>query len=87
MEWDTVFILGAVEGRFPSIYSYDDQESLEEERRLMYVATTRAKNNLYISYPIDMFDYSQGITLSKPSRFVEKIPEDLLERWHLVEEG
>ncbi|EKE04537.1 MAG: hypothetical protein ACD_20C00051G0003 [uncultured bacterium] len=87
LEWDTVFILGAVEGRFPSIYSYDDQESLEEERRLMYVATTRAKNNLYISYPIDMFDYSQGITLSKPSRFVEKIPEDLLERWHLVEEG
>ncbi|OGI22534.1 MAG: ATP-dependent DNA helicase [Candidatus Melainabacteria bacterium RIFOXYA12_FULL_32_12] len=86
LEWDTVFIIGAVEGKFPSIYSYDDQDSLEEERRLMYVATTRAKNNLYITYPIDMFDYNQGITLSKPSRFVEKIPENLLERWCLVQE-
>jgi DNA helicase-2/ATP-dependent DNA helicase PcrA len=87
LEWNSVFIMGAVEGRFPSIYSYNDLESLEEERRLMYVATTRAKRNLYITYPIDMFDYSQGMTLSKPSRFVEKVPESILEKWCLVEEN
>jgi len=86
LEWQTVFIIGAVEGRFPSIYSYNDIEDMEEERRLMYVATTRSKNHLYITYPIDMFDYSLGMTLSQPSRFLELIPEDLLERWCLVNE-
>ncbi|MDD3013034.1 MAG: ATP-dependent helicase [Candidatus Gastranaerophilales bacterium] len=86
LEWQAVFIAGAVEGRFPSVYSYNTFEDMEEERRLMYVAATRAKNYLHITYPIDMFDYSQGMTLSQPSRFLEIIPENLLERWCLVNE-
>ena len=86
LEWNAVFIIGAVEGRFPSVYSYNDPDDMEEERRLMYVAATRAKNHLYITYPIDMFDYSLGIVLSKPSRFIEKIPEEILEKWYLQEE-
>jgi len=86
LEWQAVFIAGVVEGRFPSVYSYNSIEDMEEERRLMYVAATRAKNYLYITYPIDMFDYSLGMTLSHPSRFLEIIPEEMLERWCLVNE-
>ncbi len=81
LEWDTVFVIGAVEGKFPSIYAFNNLEDLEEERRLFYVACTRAKNNLYITYPIDMFDHAMNITLSMPSRFVENIEDSLLEKW------
>ena len=49
----------------------------------MYVAATRAKSYLYITYPIDMFDHATGMVLSKPSRFLDGIPEDILERWAL----
>jgi DNA helicase-2/ATP-dependent DNA helicase PcrA len=86
LEWNAVFVVGAVEGRFPSVYSYNNMDDLEEERRLMYVAATRAKNYLYITYPIDMFDHSLNMTLSMPSRFLEQIPENILEKWCLVEE-
>ncbi|MEI7473225.1 MAG: ATP-dependent helicase [bacterium] len=84
LEWKAVFISGAVDGRFPSVYSYNSEEDLEEERRLMYVAATRAKSQLYVTYPVDMFDYTAGMVLSKPSRFVEDLPENILERWSLV---
>lgn len=87
LEWKAVFIMNVLEGRFPSIYSYNNTESLEEERRLMYVAATRAKSYLYFSYPIDMFDHGIGMVLSQPSRFIEKIDEDILEKWCLVEEA
>ncbi len=86
LEWNSVFIIGAVEGRFPSVYSYNSTEEMEEELRLMYVATTRAKSNLFISYPIDMYDYSTQMILSKPSRFLDKIGDDLLEIWDIEEE-
>lgn len=86
LEWDSVFIIGAVDGRFPSAYSFNSEEELDEELRLMYVATTRAKNNLYITYPVDMYDYSMNMVLSKPSRFLEGIPDDILERWDITEE-
>lgn len=84
LEWKTVFITGAVEGRFPSVYSFNSDDDIEEERRLMYVAITRAKNLLYVSYPVDMFDYSLNMVLSKPSRFIEDISEDIIEKWSLV---
>ena len=87
LEWDSVFILGAVDGRFPSAYSFNSDEEMDEELRLMYVATTRAKNNLYISYPVDMYDYSMNMILSKPSRFLDNIPDDILEHWDITEEG
>ncbi len=83
LEWKAVFIIGAVDGRFPSVYSFNSEEELDEELRLMYVAATRAKSYLYITYPIDMFDYSTGMVLSKPSRFLDGISEDILERWIL----
>lgn len=87
LEWDSVFIIGAVDGRFPSAYSFNSAEEMDEELRLMYVATTRAKNNLYITYPVDMYDYSMNMVLSKPSRFLNGIPDDILEVWDITEEG
>lgn len=86
LEWDSVFIIGAVDGRFPSAYSFNSEEEMDEELRLMYVATTRAKNNLYITYPVDMYDYAMNMVLSKPSRFLDGIPDDILERWDITEE-
>lgn len=86
LEWNSVFIIGAVDGRFPSAYSFNSEEEMDEELRLMYVATTRAKNNLYITYPVDMYDYSMNMVLSKPSRFLDGIPDDILERWDITEE-
>ena len=86
LEWDSVFIIGAVDGRFPSAYSFNSEEEMDEELRLMYVATTRAKNNLYITYPVDMYDYSMNMVLSKSSRFLDGIPDDILERWDITEE-
>ena len=85
LEWDSVFIIGAVDGRFPSAYSFNSEEEMDEELRLMYVATTRAKNNLYITYPVDMYDYSMNMVLSKPSRFLDHIPDDILEMWDITE--
>jgi len=86
LEWHSVFIIWALEGRFPSYYNIHTQEELEEERRLLYVAATRAKENLFISYPIRIFDRSLRMVLSRPSQFIEGIPEDLLEPLTLVEE-
>ncbi len=81
LEYKAVFIIGAVDGRFPSTFSFNSPEELDEELRLMYVAVTRAKTHLFITYPIDMFDYSTGMVLSKPSRFLDGISQDILEKW------
>ncbi len=86
LEWHSVFIIWAVDGRFPSIYSMHDDEELEEERRLLYVAATRAKQNLYLCYPINMYDRAAGMVLSKPSRFLDDIPPEILSPMHLVEQ-
>ena len=86
LEWESVFIIGAVDGRFPSAYSFNSSEEMEEELRLMYVATTRAKSDLFISYSIDMYDYSSQMILSKPCRFLDNIDGSLLENWDIEEE-
>jgi DNA helicase-2/ATP-dependent DNA helicase PcrA len=86
LEWHTVFIIWALEGRFPSFYNINSDEELEEERRLLYVASTRAKENLFISYPIKVFDRGLRMVLSRPSQFIEGISEDLLEPMSLVDE-
>ena len=81
LEWNSVFIIYALEGRFPTMRSVATDEELEEERRLMYVACTRAKDNLFITYPINIYDRESGLILTKPSRFIEGIGEHLLEPW------
>lgn len=81
LEWNTVFIIYALDGRFPSFHAVDDEDEMEEERRLMYVACTRAKEHLFITYPINIYDRETGVVLSKPSRFLEGLDENLLEKW------
>ncbi len=83
LEWHTVFIIWALDGRFPSFHSLDDGDSLEEERRLMYVAATRARENLVISFPVQVYDRSSGTVLHRPCRFIEVIPENYLERRYI----
>jgi DNA helicase II / ATP-dependent DNA helicase PcrA len=85
LEWRAVFIIWALDGRFPSTKSIDTLESIEEERRLFYVACTRAKEYLYITYPINIFDRESGMVLSKPSRFIDGISEDILDKYMLDE--
>ncbi len=86
LEWHSVFIIWVLEGRFPSYYNINTQEELEEERRLLYVASTRAKENLFITYPSEIFDRGLRTVLSRPSQFIEEISEELLESVTLVEE-
>lgn len=86
LEWHSVFIIHAVEGYFPSSRSYNNSETLEEERRLMYVASTRAKQNLFVTYPMNLYDREAGITLSKPSRFISEMNPDLAEGWLIDED-
>ena len=87
LEWQCVFVIWIVDGRFPSVYSFIADEELEEERRLFYVAVTRAKRHLYLTYPINVFDKGSGMLLSKPSRFLDPVSPALLDQLVLVEEG
>jgi DNA helicase-2/ATP-dependent DNA helicase PcrA len=85
LEWHSVFVIWATEGRFPSLYNKSDDE-IEEERRLMYVAVTRAKEKLFISYPINVFDKATGMVLSKPSRFLDGLSRKIIEPVFLMED-
>jgi DNA helicase-2/ATP-dependent DNA helicase PcrA len=87
LEWQAVFVIWIVDGRFPSVYSFVADEDLEEERRLFYVSVTRAKRHLFLTYPINVYDKSSGMLLSKPSRFLDHVSSDLLDQVALVEEG
>jgi DNA helicase-2/ATP-dependent DNA helicase PcrA len=80
LEWHTVFVIWALDGRFPSIHSFQKEEELEEELRLMYVAATRAKENLFFTYPAEAYDRSSGIILNRPSRCLDIIPDHILEK-------
>ena len=86
LEWDTVFVVWMVDGRFPSYHNIHDEEEVEEERRLLYVAVTRAEERLYLSYPIDIYDRAAGMVLGRPSRFVEGLPEELLRGVQVIDE-
>jgi DNA helicase-2/ATP-dependent DNA helicase PcrA len=87
LEWQCVFVVWVVDGRFPSAYSFLTEEELEEERRLLYVAVTRAKQHLFLTYPVNIYDKVTGSVLSKPSRFLDHVPPSLMDTWALVEEG
>jgi Superfamily I DNA and RNA helicases len=87
LEWKAVFLIWAAEGKFPSPRSLKEIDSEEEERRLWYVALTRAKDELYITYPLMITDYNRQTVLQKPSRFVTECPPALFEIWNLEEES
>jgi DNA helicase-2/ATP-dependent DNA helicase PcrA len=86
LEWHSVFVIHVVDGYFPSSRSAETTELLEEERRLMYVSVTRAKQNLFITFPMNLFDRQAGVTLSKPSRFISELNSELAEGF-LIDES
>lgn len=85
LEWKAVFLIWLTEGQFPNsrIIEAEDDAAMEEERRLFYVALTRAKDDLYLSYPmINPKSYS-GDLITRPSRFLDDFPADLVEEWQV----
>ncbi len=87
LEWNAVFLIWAAEGKFPSPRSLKELDSEEEERRLWYVAITRAKDELYLTYPLMIVDYKRQTVIQKPSRFITECPPALFEIWNLEEEA
>ncbi|QSR87817.1 UvrD-helicase domain-containing protein [Candidatus Methylacidiphilum infernorum] len=77
LEWKVVFIIMLCEGLFPSNYSLNHPTLLEEERRLFYVAATRAKDRLFLCYPA-MRPFNNRQTTYSPSRFLEELPNHLI---------
>ncbi|HUV04649.1 MAG TPA: 3'-5' exonuclease, partial [Armatimonadota bacterium] len=79
LEFPAVFITGVEEGLFPHEISMQSENGVEEERRLCYVAITRAKRELFITYAVSRMRF--GLILeAQPSRFLREIPEDVMER-------
>ncbi len=78
LEYDVVFLIGTADGQLPTRRSIE-ADDIEEERRLFYVAVTRAKNELYISYPKVATRAGPGGMMLTPSRFLLELPTDLYE--------
>jgi DNA helicase-2/ATP-dependent DNA helicase PcrA len=84
LEWDALFIIWMTDGWFPSSRSADEFDDLEEERRLLYVATTRAKRHLYFVYPLNVYRGAENDSFPVVSRFLESIPSTILPHASLV---
>ncbi len=83
LEFHTVFVIWLTDGMFPSSRSLDTRGALEEERRLFYVATTRARDELYLTYPQLRLSGGYGDVFQRPSRFLQEIPSELVEDWQV----
>ena len=84
LEFHTVFVIWLTDGMFPSSRSMDERKDLEEERRLFYVAITRAKDELYLTYPHMRLTGGYGDVFQRPSRFLKEIPNKLVEDWQVT---
>ena len=83
LEFHAVFVIWLTDGMFPSNRSLDTRDALEEERRLFYVAITRARDELYLAYPQMRLSGGYGDVFQRPSRFLQEIPNDLVEDWQV----
>ncbi|MEO5720405.1 MAG: UvrD-helicase domain-containing protein [Chthoniobacterales bacterium] len=83
LEYHTVFVIWLTDGMFPSTRSLETREAIEEERRLFYVAITRAKDELYLTYPQMRLNAGYGDMFQRPSRFLKEIPTELVEDWQV----
>jgi len=81
-EWDAVFVIWAVDGWFPSARCLNDEDETEEERRLMYVALTRARNHLSVTYPLNAYSSRRGAdySLDQLCRFIDRGVRDNMQR-------
>jgi len=89
LEWRAVFLVWLADGRFPSAQALRDRDGEEEERRLFYVACTRARDELYLAFPLLVAPRDRERVVLKASRFLEELPGDpaLFERWQLDDPG
>jgi DNA helicase-2/ATP-dependent DNA helicase PcrA len=85
LEWGAVFLVWVADGKLPPARSLGDPDAEEEERRLFYVAVTRAKDELYLTYPQIGRDYQQIVAIQRPSRFVLELPAETYETWDVGE--
>ncbi|PYK70653.1 MAG: DNA helicase UvrD [Verrucomicrobia bacterium] len=83
LEFHTVFVIWLTDGMFPSSRSLETRDAIEEERRLFYVAITRARDELYLSYSHMRLNAGFGDVFQRPSRFLKEIPNELLEDWEV----
>jgi DNA helicase-2/ATP-dependent DNA helicase PcrA len=84
LEFDVVFIIMLCDGLFPSARSMESEEGEEEERRLFYVAVTRARDELYLTYPVLRLSFGNaGELMQEPSRFLRELPPELLDEWQM----
>ena len=83
LEFHSVFVIWLTDGMFPSTRSLDTREAIEEERRLFYVAITRARDELYLTYPQMRLNAGYGDMFQRPSRFLREIPTSLVEDWNV----
>ena len=81
LEFEVVFVIMLCEGAFPSTRAIEALDGEEEERRLFYVAVTRARQQLYLTYPLLRVTSASDELSQAPSRFLAEIPRDLLEEW------
>jgi len=86
LEFHAVFIIWLTDGMFPSARSLDTRDALEEERRLFYVAITRARDELYLTFPHMRLSGGYGDVFQRPSRFLKEIPNTLIEDWQVRRE-
>ncbi|HZE57815.1 MAG TPA: 3'-5' exonuclease, partial [Chthoniobacterales bacterium] len=83
LEYHTVFVIWLTDGMFPSTRSLETRDAIEEERRLFYVAITRARDELYLTYPHMRLSGGFGDIFQRPSRFLKEIPSQLVEDWQI----
>ena len=79
LEFSCVFVVGVEETLFPSAMSINTREELEEERRLFYVAVTRAKTRLWLTYANARYRFGQ-LHQNEPSRFIDEMPEEFIDK-------
>jgi DNA helicase-2/ATP-dependent DNA helicase PcrA len=85
LEWKVVFLVWLADGYFPigKVLNADDDAMLEEERRLFYVALTRAEDELYLTYPMMNPKSYSGDIICRPSGFLDEVPAELVEPWRV----
>ena len=83
LEWAHVYVMQLLDGYFPPIRSWYDDAALEEERRLFYVAITRPKDTLTLTYPVEQYHHMAHETLTQPCRFLRSTPPEHLQLLHI----